>query len=62
MKISQGEALERIAEARDEHEKCPECGEKYDGVDMSYAGSLVFLHEGGDSCRRDVEEVDSVAL
>lgn len=60
--ITRFDALGRIAEASEEHDVCPECGEEFDDVDMTYAGSLVFFHVTGGNCESELEEVDSVAF
>lgn len=53
------EAVEKSAKAADEHEVCPECGEEFEGTDMSRGGSLVYIHEAGDMCSVETE-VDRV--
>lgn len=62
--ISLVEASERISEAEEEHDQCPECGSDYIGADMTGGGDLVFIHDEdgatSDGCRRELEGVDNV--
>lgn len=39
------EIHQRINEAREEYDKCPVCGDTFDGVDGTKEPSLVFIHE-----------------
>lgn len=43
--VSVLESMEITAEAEDEYDVCPECGEKYIDLDTTLTGTLVFIHE-----------------
>lgn len=53
--ITQVEAIRRSDEAGEEHEVCPECGEEFEGTDMTRGGELVFLHSGRQMCSVETE-------
>lgn len=63
-RISRLEALERMADAEEEYDTCPECDEDFEGVDMTGAGDLYFIHEEKgstvDGCTHELEEVEAV--
>jgi hypothetical protein len=39
------ESLRLTAEAEEEHDTCPECGEDYVGTDTTMAGGVLFIHQ-----------------
>jgi uncharacterized protein with PIN domain len=43
--VSVLESVEITAEAEDEYDVCPECGEEYIDLDTTLTGTLVFIHE-----------------
>lgn len=59
--ISRLDAIQRIAEEKEERDVCPECETEFDDVDMTHGGELVFFHDG-EQCGHDLEEVSAVEL
>lgn len=43
--VSVLESMEITAEAQEEYDECPECGEEYIDLDTTLTGTLVFIHE-----------------
>jgi predicted RNA-binding Zn-ribbon protein involved in translation (DUF1610 family) len=43
--VSVVESIEITAEAQEEYDQCPECGEEYIDLDTTLTGTLVFIHE-----------------
>lgn len=44
-RVSLTESLRLTAEAEEQYEVCPVCGEEYVGTDTTLTGDLVFIHE-----------------
>lgn len=63
-RLTRIEALQRMLDADEEYDACPECGEAFEDVDMTGAGDLYFVHDEDEStvdgCTHTLEEVESV--
>lgn len=44
-RVGLSESLRITDEAKEEYDECPECGEEYVGLDTTWTGDLVFVHQ-----------------